>query len=618
MPVQQSPFRYREKPVYEAVNRVINVAVALMTLVALGPLMLAIALLIKLSDPRAGVLYRGRRIGRGGRTFSILKFRTMVPGTEQRLGARLVHGNSPAITPLGRHLRRRKLDELPQLLNVLHGSMNLVGPRPARDVFLAELRQRIPGYERRFLVNPGITGLAQIRGGYYIDPRDKLRYELLYIRHRSVLLDLKLIAATLLILARRMVTTLGVLVFLLTFAMFVPTAFMPRLSRALAGGVNPVFLLIGFVAVVWLIRNVFHRGLAFRRTPADKYIGAFVLWAILGAFLNPGVWRNLLGVLYFCAGAFALYFLATQAISRDVARIRRHVAVLGLVTVVVSLGGIGQYLVGYGIDGFRVASSLGDPNVLALYLTMAVPLLLYLRSSSVKGASRLFWGAGIVVGATCLILTFSRSGYIAFAIALTVFMARHRRALLTMLAGWLVLVLAFQLAGAPRFSSRQIAASSQAQQMIRLYASVLDGPRDTRLLGVGWRNWRAALDTESSVNDEIRLGIVSLPRSLKNMYLTFLVEHGLVGLLFMLLTFVTILQALYRGSRAVTDPLVQPLLWAIFSGALGFLMNLLFFDSFYFVAVQMTFWSLVGFGMGIALEFGPSSRGRYRVQEFHH
>jgi hypothetical protein len=86
----------------------------------------------------------------------------------------------------------------------------------------------------------------------------------------------------------------------------------------------------------------------------------------------------------------------------------------------------------------------------------------------------------------------------------------------------------------------------------------------------------------------------------------------------MLLTFVTILQALYRGSRAVTDPLVQLLLWAIFSGALGFLMNLLFFDSFYFVAVQMTFWSLVGFGMGIALEFGPSSRGRYRVQEFHH
>ena len=120
------------------------------------------------------------------------------------------------------------------------------------------------------------------------------------------------------------------------------------------------------------------------------------------------------------------------------------------------------------------------------------------------------------------------------------------------------------------------------------------------------------------MNDDIQLGIVSLPRSLKNMYLTFLVEHGLVGLLFMLLIFVTILQALYRGSRAINDPPVQLLLWAIFSGALGFLTNMLFFDSFYFVAVQISFWSLVGFGMGIALEFGPSSRGWYRVQEFHH
>jgi O-antigen ligase len=154
--------------------------------------------------------------------------------------------------------------------------------------------------------------------------------------------------------------------------------------------------------------------------------------------------------------------------------------------------------------------------------------------------------------------------------------------------------------------------------MIRLYASVLDGPRDTRLLGVGWRNWRAALDAEASINDDIRLGIVSLPRSLKNMYLTLLVEQGLVGLLFMLLIFVTILQSLYRGSRAVTDPPVQLLLWAIFSGALGFLTNMLFFDSFYFVAVQISFWSLVGFGMAIALEFGPSSRGWYRVHEFHH
>src|SRR5262245_61818532 len=192
-------FQYPAKPVYEAVNRVINTAVALLGFVLLGPLMLVIAAVIKLSDPGAPVLYRGKRMGRGKKAFTILKFRTMVPEAEALIGAELIGRDSPHITRLGRLLRRRKLDELPQLLNVLRGDMNFVGPRPARSVFAPELRQRVPGYEQRFLVRPGITGLAQVRGGYYTDPRNKLRYELIYIQRRSVWLDIKLIAATLFI-----------------------------------------------------------------------------------------------------------------------------------------------------------------------------------------------------------------------------------------------------------------------------------------------------------------------------------------------------------------------------------------------------------------------------------
>src|SRR4030095_14080026 len=116
--------------------------------------------------------------------------------------------------------------------------------------------------------------------------------------------------------------------------------------------------------------------------------------------------RHLRGVLYFCAGAFAIYFLATQAIGRDTAKIHQYIAVLGCVTIVVSLGGILQYLVGETVDGFRVASSLGDPNVLALYLTLTVPLLLYLRRASTGGGSRLFWGVGALGGAGWLGLPF--------------------------------------------------------------------------------------------------------------------------------------------------------------------------------------------------------------------
>lgn len=200
----QAPIlEYQEKPIYELATGIVHAIAALVGLILVSPLMLVIAIAIKLSDLHAPVLYRGRRIGKLGKPFTILKFRTMVPGAEQRIGARLISKDSPQVTALGRSLRKYKIDELPQLVNVLRGEMQLVGPRPAREVFLEELRARIPGYDRRFLVEPGITGLAQVRGGYYTDPRNKLRYEQLYIRRRSLWLDLNLVAATFLMLVFR-------------------------------------------------------------------------------------------------------------------------------------------------------------------------------------------------------------------------------------------------------------------------------------------------------------------------------------------------------------------------------------------------------------------------------
>ncbi len=616
------PFQFQEKPLYGVVTRVLNAAVALLGLIGLSPLLLIIALAIKLSDSGAPIFYRGRRIGRAGRPFEILKFRTMVPGTEEAIGARLIERDSALITPIGRVLRRRKLDELPQLLNVLRGDMNLVGPRPARQVFLEELRERIPGYDRRFLVRPGVTGLAQVNGGYYTNPRNKLRYELLYIMRRSVWVDLKLIAATVFIMASRTLTMFSLLFFLLAFVIFIPTTFMPGLHLTLLGvQVNVAFLFISCLVSGWVTRGLLRRGFMLRRTPVDRYIAGFVLWAVLGALLNPNALQNLLGVLYFCSGAFALYFLASQTIERDVGRVRRSVRGLGLITIAVSLWGLLDYATGGGINdgGVRAVSSLGDPNVLALFLAMALPLLFYLRLSSGGRHARLTWTAGLLLSAACLFLTFSRSGHLAFVTAVLAFLSRwHRRWFYGALAASIALAVVAEISGIERLSVRSTVTSPQGRRMVSLYATVLSGATDDLLLGTGWRNWKGAVDRGRSDNEGISLGPVSMPRTLKNMYMTLLVEQGLVGLFFMLLIFVAALQACYRGSYQVPDRSLQILLWAIFSSALGFMVNMLFFDSFYFVAVQVTFWLLLGLGIGLATEFGTGSPRWYRVVAFQH
>ena len=612
-----------ERRLYAIATRIINATAALVGLLCLAPLMLLIAALIKLSDPRAPVLYRGARVGKGGTPYMMLKFRTMVPGTEQQVGARLVEQGSHAITPIGRFLRRRKLDELPQLINVLRGEMNLVGPRPTRAVFLDELRQEIPGYDRRFLVPPGITGLAQVRGGYYTDPRNKLSYELLYITHRSLWLDAKLIAATLLILARKALTAFGLLFFILAFVVFVPTTFLPSLHVRLPGGVyvNVAYLLIAALSGGWMIRSILRRGFVLRRTPADRCMLAFVGWAVLGALLNPDVVRNLLGVLYLCSGAFVVYFLATQTVERDIRKVRRYTVRLGLITMVVGLWGVLEYATGGEVrDGeLRAASVFGESNVLALFLAMAVPLLLYLRLSSREPGARWFWTAGVAVATVCLGLTFSRSGYLAGATSVLVFLWRwHRRVFYAALVGCALLVVGAELSDHDRLSVRRTAEAPMTARMLKLYGAVVGGAKDELLLGIGWRNWKFALEDTVVAEDVIPLGPVALPRTLKNMYLTILVEHGLIGLFLVLLIFVNVLGPIYEGSRHIADPALQGLLWAIFSSALAFMVNMLFFDSFYFVAVQLSFWLLIGFGVGVAMEFGRALPRRYRVVGFQH
>jgi lipopolysaccharide/colanic/teichoic acid biosynthesis glycosyltransferase len=179
--------------------RVLDVVLSLVLLLVSLPLQLLIALAILIGDGRP-VLYRGERVGRAGRFFTINKFRTLRRGAEERLGPflgpELVERTRGEYTHVGRWLKASQLDELPQLWNVLRGDMSLVGPRPIRPRFFAELTTDIPAYWQRLVVQPGLTGFAQMRRGYETSMEEKLAHDLEWIADRSVALYLRTLAAT--------------------------------------------------------------------------------------------------------------------------------------------------------------------------------------------------------------------------------------------------------------------------------------------------------------------------------------------------------------------------------------------------------------------------------------
>ena len=176
-------------------KRPFDLAVTTLAVVVLSPLWVALALAIAAAirlEDGGRVFYRQPRLGRDGRVFRILKFRTMAEDVEERSGPVWAARRDTRTTAVGRVLRRHHLDELPQVVNVLRGEMSLVGPRPERPELAARIEREVPGFARRLEVRPGIAGLAQARGGLSIGPRRKLRYDLLYIAAMNPWLDLKL------------------------------------------------------------------------------------------------------------------------------------------------------------------------------------------------------------------------------------------------------------------------------------------------------------------------------------------------------------------------------------------------------------------------------------------
>jgi sugar transferase (PEP-CTERM system associated) len=189
---------FRQSRLDDVLRRTLDIVVSAIGCLSSLPVLAVLAVLIKL-DSRGPVFFRQERVGKGGRVFVLLKLRTMRLDAEIETGPVWAQVGDTRVTRLGRLLRKMRLDELPQFINVLRGDMSLVGPRPERPIFVSELQERIPFYIYRHVVRPGMTGWAQVSyqyGASIEHAREKLEYDLYYIKNRSLFLDLLIIIQT--------------------------------------------------------------------------------------------------------------------------------------------------------------------------------------------------------------------------------------------------------------------------------------------------------------------------------------------------------------------------------------------------------------------------------------
>lgn len=186
--------QYRKVQRYEVAKRGLDIVGATVGALPALVLIMVFGLLVKIETP-GKVFYSQERLGKHGKKFRLYKIRSMHDDAEKD-GAKWADQNDDRVTKIGKFIRNTRIDELPQLLNILKGEMSIVGPRPEREIFTIQFEEEIPGFSQRLNVKPGLTGWAQVNGGYDISPREKLEYDLYYIKNRSLRLDFKILFKT--------------------------------------------------------------------------------------------------------------------------------------------------------------------------------------------------------------------------------------------------------------------------------------------------------------------------------------------------------------------------------------------------------------------------------------
>lgn len=187
-------FRKHNHKLFSFFKRFMDLALAIISLPFAMILIFIFSILIKLETP-GRALYIQERVGLNGRYFKLYKLRSMYNSAEKN-GAMWAKKDDPRVTKIGGFIRVTRIDELPQLINVIKGDMSIVGPRPERPVFTVEFEKQHPGFTQRLLVKPGLTGWAQVNGGYDITPKEKMNLDLYYIKNKGILLDLKIMIKT--------------------------------------------------------------------------------------------------------------------------------------------------------------------------------------------------------------------------------------------------------------------------------------------------------------------------------------------------------------------------------------------------------------------------------------
>ena len=179
---------------FDLYQRIMDLVLSIIGLVIGLPLIAIFGILIKIED-KGPITYKQERLGKCGRRFYIYKLRSMRTDAE-KFGAQWAEKDDPRITKVGKFIRKTRIDEIPQLFNILKWDMGLIGPRPERPNFTVQFNEEIPGFINRLAIKPGLTGWAQVNGGYEITPEEKLKEDIYYIKNRSILLDFKILFKT--------------------------------------------------------------------------------------------------------------------------------------------------------------------------------------------------------------------------------------------------------------------------------------------------------------------------------------------------------------------------------------------------------------------------------------
>ena len=184
-----------KKYLYEILKRILDIISSLLGLIVAIPIILVIAIIIKIED-NGPVFYSQQRLGKDEKNFFVYKLRSMRVDAETYGGVQWAQKDDPRITKIGKFIRKTRIDEIPQLFNILKGDMSLIGPRPERPELTYKFNKEIPGFIDRLVIKPGLTGLAQVNGGYDISPEEKLKWDIIYIKNRNIFLDISIIFKT--------------------------------------------------------------------------------------------------------------------------------------------------------------------------------------------------------------------------------------------------------------------------------------------------------------------------------------------------------------------------------------------------------------------------------------